>query len=146
MAEYVIAQGVSAEATLTENESVDTLTNFLFSKKIFEKHGWKDICIVTSSDHRERTEYLARKVLGTGYRVDIEICDDRLDSAELARQTAREKKSLQIIEEYLDKYEDGDDVAIWEFVINSHPAFTNTPLVTQEELMQRMGENKSDYE
>jgi len=145
MAGYAIKHGVPKDNILTEAESVDTLTNFLYSKAILEKNNWHKVCIVTSSDHRERTEYLARKVLGSSYEVDIEICEDRLSKDELTKQTQREQKSFQIVKGYLDKYTDGDSKAIWKFVESSHPAFTDSPLISKEELMKRMGESQQDY-
>lgn len=146
MADYAIKHGVPEKDTLTETESVDTLTNFLYSKAILEKNNWHKVCIVTSSDHRERTEYLAHKVFGSLYEFDIEVCEDRLEVDELAKQTEREYKSFQIVKGYLDKYTDGDSEAIWRFVKSSHPAFTDSPLITKEELMKRMGESQEAYE
>lgn len=145
MADYAKGAGVPEKAILTETESVDTLTNFLYSKTILEDSNWHNLCIVTSSDHRARTEYLAHKVFGSSYKFDIELCEDRLDDNELKKQTAREQKSFQIIKNYLNKYEDGDSDAIWKFVRSSHPAFTDSPLITKEELMKQMGESKEDY-
>jgi uncharacterized SAM-binding protein YcdF (DUF218 family) len=146
MADYAKGAGVPEKAILTEIESVDTLTNFLYSKTVLEHNNWHSVCIVTSSDHRARTEYLAHKVLGSAYEFDIEVCEDRLDDNEFTKQTEREQKSFQITKDYLDKYEDGDSEGIWKFVRRSHPAFTDSPLVTKEELMKQMGESQADYE
>lgn len=70
MADYAIEQGVPASAILLEEESVDTLGNFYFTKtRLLEACSWYHVGFVSTPWHTFRSNYLAKMVLGPDYDI-----------------------------------------------------------------------------
>lgn len=62
MGEYLIAEGISADRIISEDEATSTMENFNFSRKLLEKNGaLKDnrLVIVTNDFHMFRSKLLA---------------------------------------------------------------------------------------
>ena len=76
MADYAIDLGLPPSVILLEEESVDTLGNFCFTRKEYlEPCSWYHVGFVSTPWHTYRSEYLAEVVLGpefeiTGYASD----------------------------------------------------------------------------
>lgn len=72
MRDYAINLGVPPGVILLEEESVDTLGNFYFSKMRFlEPCGWFHVGIVSTPWHVWRSEWLAAQILGPAYAVTL---------------------------------------------------------------------------
>ena len=72
MADYAVERGVSPGAILLEEESVDTLGNFYFSKvRFLEPCSWYHLGIVSTPWHVWRSQWLAAQILGPEYTVTL---------------------------------------------------------------------------
>ncbi|MFT7219607.1 MAG: uncharacterized SAM-binding protein YcdF (DUF218 family) [Candidatus Azotimanducaceae bacterium] len=70
MRDAAIDQGIPPGIIFLEEESVDTLGNFYYSKSNFlEPCSWHHVGFVSSPWHTFRSEYLANMVLGPDYEV-----------------------------------------------------------------------------
>lgn len=70
MQSYAIEKGMPASVILLEEEAVDTLGNFYFSKlRYLEPCGWFDVGVVTTPGHSFRSEWLAGQILGPDFHV-----------------------------------------------------------------------------
>lgn len=124
MKEHAEHLGVPAEAVLEETSSQDTIGNAYFVKKLFcEKNNWKDLVVVTSEDHLERTRYVFDKIFGAEYILTYEVGDNVLSKQEYQAQLEHEKHSLVIIKKWLDPVVPGDDAAVLELMQTKHPAY-----------------------
>lgn len=62
MREYLIAQGIPAEAILIEDQATSTYENLLFSKALMEQHGLKTALIVSHTYHLARAIDMAAEL------------------------------------------------------------------------------------
>ena len=70
MCDYAIDRGVSPSVIMLEEESVDMLGNFYFTKtRILEPCSWYHVGFVSTPWHTHRSKYLAEMVLGPDYDV-----------------------------------------------------------------------------
>jgi len=70
MRDYAIDSGISPSVIMLEEESVDTLGNFYYTKKnILLACNWFNIGIVSTPWHVFRSEWLAEIVLGPDFEV-----------------------------------------------------------------------------
>lgn len=70
MFDYAVDRGVPPEAILLEEESVDTLGNFYYSKiRFLLPCSWYHVGVVSTPWHAWRSEWLAEQVLGPDFNV-----------------------------------------------------------------------------
>jgi len=62
MADYLENKAVKRENLILEDKSKNTFENFVFSKKIIEQYGFKNIALVTSDYHIKRVQMIAKKM------------------------------------------------------------------------------------
>lgn len=119
MKDYAVGKGVPPGAILLEEESVDTLGNFCFSKEQFLiPCGWYHVGIVSTPWHVWRSEWLAWQVLGpdfsaTGYPSSQPAGWDKkmIKRSELTNRTL-----LAETQEILKGIEPGDHASIARFL------------------------------
>jgi len=88
-----IALGVPSEATLLEEDSKDTVSEFLFSLYAFAlPRGWKRLVIVTSVSQVERARVIAGIVIGDKAEVAFEASPTAID----ARQHEMESLAMTL--------------------------------------------------
>ncbi len=72
MKKYLIANGISASRFYSEDKSLDTVSNAIFSREIVAKHkNWKRILLVTSGWHMRRASWLFKEVFGHSYQIVV---------------------------------------------------------------------------
>lgn len=70
MHDYAVELGVPSSVILLEQESVDTLGNFYFTKtRYLEPCSWYHLGVVTTPWHAFRSEWLAEQILGPDYTI-----------------------------------------------------------------------------
>lgn len=70
MRDYAVELGVPLSAILLEEESVDTLGNFYFSKiRFLMPCSWFHVGVVSTPWHAWRSEWLAEQILGPDFTV-----------------------------------------------------------------------------
>ena len=69
MKEYAIRLGVPSRKIFIEEQSKDTVGNAVFTKQILKKNKWKNVLLVTSDYHVERSMFIFHHVLGRSYTV-----------------------------------------------------------------------------
>jgi uncharacterized SAM-binding protein YcdF (DUF218 family) len=69
MKKYAIKLGVPSKNIFTEENSKDTIGNAIFSKEIVLKKKWKNIILVTSDYHIERSLFIFHHVFGPSYNI-----------------------------------------------------------------------------
>lgn len=70
MEKYLVKHGVGTGQIIKEEESLDTVSNAVFVRKIIEeRRDWKRILLVTSDWHMERALWIFQKILGGDYQV-----------------------------------------------------------------------------
>jgi uncharacterized SAM-binding protein YcdF (DUF218 family) len=76
MRDYLIGQGVPAEAIRMDSLSRSTYENLLFAREIMDRKGWTKAIIVTHSYHGSRAADTARTI---GYKdVQVGITDSKV--------------------------------------------------------------------
>ena len=125
MKQYAATLGVSADAILVELESMDTIGNAYFTKKlVVEPRGWKHSTVVASDDHIPRVEYLFKKIYGPDYNLSFRADDRAITAKQHKQELDHEIQSMSITLEWLDPIQDGDDAAVWSLLKAQHPAYT----------------------
>jgi hypothetical protein len=134
-ANFLYELGISSRDVYLETESQETLGNLLFAKMhIIMKHNWHSVLVIPTIRHStERIEYLLNKILGADYSWEILRIGEDKDPANLER----EAKALKNTKEINDKYEDGDHQAVYDGLMETHPAYGGTKW-TIEELRKEM--------
>jgi DUF218 domain len=135
-AQYLEGLGVPRSAILLEPDSQETLGNLLFAKmNILMKQDWHRLLIIPTYNHSsERIDYLMTKIFGDKYTWDIV----RVGQNDQQANSAREAKSLQQTKEINDQFADGDHVAIYQGLMDTHPAYGGTRW-TIDELRHELG-------
>ena len=141
MKDELVAKKIPSEHIEMENISRDTLGNAYYTKiKHLIPRGCKNIAIVTSHFHRERSEYLFRKILGDEYSIAFFEAKDGLFGKDLELQQRLEKQQLAAHKKDLEQYRDGDHIAMNPE--NWHPAYSKKPKYTFEEYFERTQSNQ----
>lgn len=119
-----IELGVKPDDVLCEEESLDTLGNVYFTKKLFaEPRAWRELIVVAAEEHVARTRYLVEKIYGAEYHVTYVSAEQVLDAAQYRREVQHEQASLAVSRKWLDSIADGDDAVVWQLMQAHHPAY-----------------------
>jgi len=71
MKKYLMTKGIKSRNIYLEMKSLDTISNAIFSKKIIEKHkNWKNIILITSDWHMNRSLWIFKRVFGNSYSIN----------------------------------------------------------------------------
>jgi uncharacterized SAM-binding protein YcdF (DUF218 family) len=71
---YVMSLGVPENAIISEMDSVSTVENALFSKRIIEERKFKTVILVTYPPHTRRSQQVFRRILPRDVKLII-ACD-----------------------------------------------------------------------
>ena len=121
MQAYAIEHDVPGPVILLEEESVDTLGNFYFCKKLFlEPCSWYHIGFVSTPWHTYRANYLAAAVLGPSFEVTGYESEqpDGWSTKQIERSEGYNKEQLAIAEQQLGSYSPGDHNAMHHLLGN----------------------------
>lgn len=119
MRDYALARDVPRGAILLEEESVDTLGNFYFSKVHFlEPCSWYHVAVVSTPWHVWRSEWLARQILGPDYDVTFHGSEipDGWGEAESKKSELRNRTLLAETQAQLAGMAPGDHEAVVPFL------------------------------
>ena len=62
-------RGIDSKYIYLEKQSLDTISNAVFSKQLVGKNrGWKRIVLITSDYHMQRALWIFRRIFGNSYR------------------------------------------------------------------------------
>lgn len=141
MARAAVAMGVPREAILVEDESRDTIGNVYFtSRRHLEPNGWTSVRVVTSDYHVPRTSWIFQKVLGDTVDVSFSPASSELFAKSVAVRAREESDIARFLMEWLGEIDDGDRDAIDRFILHSHPAYGEAPIMTAEDINERVAE------
>ena len=134
-ANYINSFMVRSAPIYLESESKETLGNILFAKiGILESRNFRKLLVLPTHKHAtERIEYLLKKVLGPTYGWDILSAGQSDDPSNRERELLALKHSKDINDEFID----GDTQAIYDGLMETHPAYGGTKW-TLEELREEM--------
>ena len=144
MKDYAIQLGVPEDNILLEENSKDTIGNAYFTKIDFLKpNNLRNIVIVTSDFHMERTKYIFQKILGLKYQMDFVEAPSELTQKEFENRNKVEEKILFDIKKWLDEIKDGDDDKIKELLYTKHPGYAKNPEISKEDAIRMVKEISS---
>lgn len=124
MKEYAVTLGAYAADVVCEEESLDTLGNVYFTKKlIVEPKDWRMLTIVAAEEHVARANYLFEKIYGPDYHFDYQAAERVLDDERYQQEVAHEEDSLKLSRNWLGGVADGDDTEVWRLMRMHHPAY-----------------------
>ena len=139
MKKVAVAEGANPDNIILEEESLDTLGNAYFCKKLFlVPNDWRSVIVLMSDHHAERSEYLFRKVLGPSFNITIHPVSIDLTPEERAAKDTMHAKSIALAKKWLDPIADGDDAAIWQLMSTKHPAYAENPEISKEQMAQML--------
>jgi len=134
--EFAIKLGITANLVFPETQSMETVGNAYFAKKLFlEPRHWKRLVIVTSDFHRKRTEYAFKKVLGSTYTLSFSTVTSSFNPIKRISLLIGEFKLLKTYKKWLDTIPDGDDNKI-KALLDQLPGYSKNPKYTVEELIR----------
>lgn len=140
MKEYAISKKIPSDSILTEQESKDTLGNAYFTKvNILEPNNWKNILVVTSDFHLERTKYIFDLVLGAEYSITYDTVKTMLPPEKITSLEEQEKKTIAILKETIGEVSPGDTKAIENIIFTKHPGYSPNPEHSYEKLKEILG-------
>lgn len=135
----LIEWGVPHDAIELEEKSCDTLGAAYFLRKDFvEPLGWKNVIVVCSLDHQERTKYVFHKVFGDSIKLQYTWGKKVLNDRDFEASLEREAKSLQLMEStWIGPIRPGDHSHV-EKVLAMHPGYNPDASITAEEIERRV--------
>lgn len=135
----LIEWGVPATAIMLEEESCDTLGAAYFLKtKFVAKLNWNRVIVVTSLDHKQRTQYIFHKVFGDTLLIQYVHGRRVLSDAVFEASLEREAKSLQLMENtWIGPIIPGDHDHV-KRILTMHPGYNPTVTLTAEEIESRV--------
>jgi vancomycin permeability regulator SanA len=120
MKEFAVKLGVPSEKIITELNSRDTVGDAFFTKhNILTNRKWKNILVVTSDYHVDRTLSIFKFIYGYEYTIEV-IGSSGSDSLE---KKESEKKSLEAFEQTFKNIREGNDIEIYEKLSTLHPFY-----------------------
>lgn len=141
MKEYAESLGVSGHDVLVEAVSKDTLGNAYFTKiNILEPNKYRNVIVVTSDFHIDRTKYIFDLVFGPTYAIDYIGVPTNLPAENMAALQNQEVKTIQVLRELIgDQIIPGDTQAIQHVLFSKHPGYSPNPEYTYEQLRVMLG-------
>lgn len=138
MEKYLITHGIGARQVVKEEESLDTISNAVFMKKIIERHhDWKKILLVTSDWHMERALWIFQKILGKDYRVMPLLVI--LEETEKKQRGDYEKYLLGVAKRFL-KSVPTDSKGLIDLLSAEHPFYSKSEKA--QELLKEIASHK----
>ena len=133
MKSYAVNEGIPEENIITEINSRDTVGDAFFSKhKIIASNVWKNLLIVTSDYHVERTARIFKFIYGEKYNIEVigATCKDSGD------KFLGEQKSIDAFNNTFINVDSGDDTEIFNALSSRHPFYNGTiyPQIKMQQL------------
>lgn len=129
MKRFIIKLGAPEKIILKEETSEDTIGEAYFAKvNLIDKHNWKKLIIVTSSDHLERTKFIFRHVFGPAYDLQFAAADHGLSPRALNKSIKLEKKSFKFARKYLRKITPGNTAQVKKMIHTKHIMYNGSIL------------------
>lgn len=140
MKQYAVTLGIPAHKIIKEESSKDTLGNAYFCKvNVLKPREWKDIAIVTSDYHMERTKMIFKNILGKDYRMDFIEASSDLDPVERARRADQERKTIDFIASWFQKMGTVTDEKVEQWLFEKHPGYAPNSGITKEQMLKNLG-------
>jgi uncharacterized SAM-binding protein YcdF (DUF218 family) len=140
MKEYAISRGVSPASIVAEQDSKDTLGNAYFTKRnILEPNNWKNVLVITSDFHLERTKYIFDLVLGGECSIRYDAVETILPPEKLEALRKQETKTMVILKEMIGEINPGDMETIKNIIFSKHPGYSPNPEYSYERLSEMLG-------
>jgi len=108
MKSYAIGLGVPSRKIFIEEQSKDTVGNAVFSKQILKKNKWKNVLLVTSDYHVERSMFIFHHVLGGSYNV---MASD-VSTGLFSKLFSKESKKFLLAESLFVGIKEGNDSVV----------------------------------
>lgn len=141
MAAYAQRRGLPAEAVVLEEKSRDTLGNAYFVRRdILQPNGWRSIRVVTNDFHLSRAAWVFRKVLGPQYDFSFTSAPSGFSTDELIVRALDECRVSVFLNEWLATVEDGDEASVDSIMRHHHPAHSDAPVMSADEMERRLSE------
>jgi uncharacterized SAM-binding protein YcdF (DUF218 family) len=144
MKRYLIRKGIHSRNILKEETSLDTIGNAFFLKqKILKPRMWKNLIVITSDFHLERTRIIFEKILGKRYKMKF-IGSKSLDiSTFFYKISGVEKDLIEVTKTVLKKVKDGNDEQIKRMIKEFHMLYSKSArkllTLSDEELARKLG-------
>lgn len=120
MKNYAVKLGVPPEKIMAEINSRDTVGDAFFTKlNILKNKAWKNILVVTSDYHVDRTSTIFKFIYGAEYSIKV-IGSCGFDSLE---KQLSEKASLEAFKLTFQNIRQGDGINIYERLSTLHPFY-----------------------
>ena len=120
MKEFALKLGVPDKKIISEINSRDTVGDAFFTKhNIIKKRGWKNLLVVTSNYHVDRTLKIFKFIYGVDYNFKV-FGAKGFDSY---KKLITEKKSIKSFKETFKNINEGDDINIFKNLIHKHPYY-----------------------
>jgi hypothetical protein len=119
------------DGLFVEDESVDTISNAYYSRKILDSLRINHLMIVTSKSHVLRAKWIFEKVF-YDKQIDYFISINLIDHHDGEKIFIDETNLLKFTKKWLSHLPDGDMNAIGKFLQNEHPGYASKSKVTVE--------------
>lgn len=120
MQRYALNHGLPVEAIFTEEDSLDTVGNVLFTKQqVVMPNEWERLSVVTSRSHLPRTLKIYRHIMGDEYDIQGIPAPEKVTVSD----RIYEKIGATMMNEVLRGTKPGDDDAIHERLFNLVPGY-----------------------
>lgn len=136
----LMEHGVPDGAILCEETSCDTLGAPYFLKVGFVlPRGWKNVIVVTSEDHAERTKYVFNKVFADSITLQYAWGNQVLTDREYKKSLKREAKSLKLMEStWVGPMIPGDHEYLAREIFPQHPGYNPEAQIDAAEIERRV--------
>lgn len=112
MKEFAVKDGIPASRILVEPNAHDSLSNLVFSKRLFLKKKFKSVAIVTSLFHVPRARFCAKMVFGNKLKFSVIPVHRLLSADEKKNRVKHEKDTLNYLKKAFKGISPGNDQAI----------------------------------
>jgi hypothetical protein len=130
MASYARIRGIPSQDILLEESSLNTIGNLFFCKTLICKpRRMRKLAIITQPSHMRKTRYLAGKIFGGTYR--LELVSEGGENVLHHRSS-----SVEELKHYFGSIQEGDDRAIAQLLKN-HPYYASKPQIAGKARIRR---------
>lgn len=118
MSTYARSLGVPKKDIYLEEDSLNTIGNYYFTKKnILKPRNIKNLVVITHSTHVSKARFIAQKVLGSEYKTRFVLDKKQVDVQVM-------HKNVSDIKFFFKAIKNGDDASI-KNLLTHHPYYKN---------------------
>ena len=124
MKRYGVANGIPKEIIFTEELSLDSVGQLIFSKILIDKNKWNKIFIISQDYHIKRLREISNVIFGKNYEISFLSVKNGFSESMEKYITKHEEESICSFKKTFENVTPGSDKETLNVLLNKHPLYS----------------------